>query len=107
MTRLPFDAFNRMASSGLYSSEKYQRLTAAVLGNSRTTRRFGSQPPSSVSDLPPRTMNRPPYWATVAGTPLQYSSNATGSVTSMSTTTYAAIQPPRDLPMVADRRGAP
>jgi hypothetical protein len=74
-------AFIRSARGARYSSESYQRWAAARLGNSITTSRVGFQSPSTVWCPPPRTRNRPPYLARVAGTCLRYSSIAGRSVT--------------------------
>src|SRR5215510_7667885 len=87
ITRLDLDALRRMASSGLYSGESYQRRAASMLGNSSSTMRLGCQLPSRVSNLPPRTAKRPPYFSTVAGTSLRYSARPGSSWMSMSTMT--------------------
>ena len=73
ITRLALDALRRMASSGAYSGESYQRRALSMFGNSSSTMRFGCQVPSRVSNFPPRTAKRPPYFSTVAGTSLRYS----------------------------------
>jgi hypothetical protein len=47
---------------------------------------LGFQSPSTVWWAPPRTMKRPPYGASVAGTSLRYASMVAGSVTVTSAT---------------------
>jgi hypothetical protein len=51
-----------------YSDESHHFFAASTEGNSITTRRRSGHSPSSVSALPPRTRNRPPYCSIVAGT---------------------------------------
>src|SRR5580704_1511324 len=102
MTRLARPARSRIAFGSRYSSESYQRFACSRLGNSSTTTRFGFQSPSTVWWAPPRTRNRPPYLASVAGTCLRYSSMVIGSVTTRSTMTYAAMM---RLPRAALLRG--
>src|SRR5262249_29423538 len=74
-TRISFpeDAPWRTLISGPYSDEPYHAFAAATSGNSSTTIRPGSQPPSKGSQAPPRTRKRPPYLVTVASTCLRYS----------------------------------
>src|SRR5262245_32546829 len=91
MTSFAFDDLRLVALGRRYSSESYQRLACAMLGNSSTTKRVGRQFPSSSSKGPPRTRNLPPYFSIVAGTRLRYSSYWATSWISMSTMTYAAM----------------
>src|SRR5215467_12873363 len=87
ITRFALDALSRMASSGAYSGESYQRRALSTLGNSSSTMRLGCQAPSRTSNFPPRTAKRPPYFSTVAGTSLRYSASPGSSCTSISTIT--------------------
>src|SRR5262252_3421453 len=87
ITRFALDALSRMASSGAYSGESYQRRALSTLGNSSSTMRLGCQAPSRTSNYPPRTAKRPPYFSTVAGTSLRYSASPGSSCTSISTIT--------------------
>ena len=77
----------RRALGFSYSGESYQRLAASTLGNSMITRRCCGQLPSSVVAAPPRTRNRPPNLAIVAGTWVVYSFYPSGLVISISATT--------------------
>src|SRR5262249_51380205 len=87
ITRLDLDALRRMASSGLYSGESYQRRGGGWVGNSRRTKRLGWPVPPRVSTLPPRPAQRPPCLSPVAGTSLRYSVRPGSSWMSMSTMT--------------------
>src|SRR5262249_59054457 len=70
ITRLDLDALRRMASSGLYSGESYQRRAASLLGETSHTKRFGRHVPSPLSPLAPRPADRPPHLSPVARAPL-------------------------------------
>src|SRR5262249_48196641 len=52
---------------------------------------LGCQVPSSMVAGGPAASSRPPYFATMGPATFRYSWNPVGSVTSMSTTTYAAM----------------
>src|SRR5262249_35678726 len=52
---------------------------------------LGCQVPSSMVAGGPAASTRPPYFATMGPATFKYSWNPVGSVTSMSTTTYAAM----------------
>src|SRR5262249_51561014 len=86
-----------MASAGAYSGDPCQRLASSALGNSITTSRRGCQSPSSVSQAPPRTRNRPPCGLSVSGTSAPYSRYASWSWTSISAITYAVICSPSQI----------
>src|SRR5205085_10136612 len=58
-----------------------------------TTTRFGSHEPSSTLMAPPRARKRPPWRSTLAPDTGRYAAARSGSVTSVSTTTYADTAP--------------
>src|SRR5262245_59653120 len=87
-------ALSRISHALPYSGEARQMPARSRLGNSITTMRCGFQSPSSTCVLPPRARNLPPCAATEAPASLRYSSIFTGSVTVISTITYAAMVPP-------------
>lgn len=91
ITNRQFADCSRIRFSGAYSGEAYQALSEDMVGNSNMTMRRGDQSPSKTSKFPPRTTYLPPYAVIVPFASLLYSSNPSGSVTSMSAIKKAVI----------------